>query len=29
MTGMGSQRLMVFSAEMLIQLAPLHPQADI
>lgn len=28
MDGMGSQRLMVFSAEMLIQLAPLHPGAD-
>ncbi len=29
MAGMGSQRLMVFSAEMLIQLAPLHPAADL
>lgn len=28
MEGMGSQRLMVFSAEMLLQLLPLHPQAD-
>lgn len=26
--GMGSQRLMVFSADMLRQLLPLHPQAD-
>lgn len=28
MTGMGSQRLMVFSADMLLQLLQLHPQAD-
>ena len=28
LTGMGTQRLMVFSAEMLRQLMPLHPQAD-
>ncbi|MBA4160909.1 MAG: hypothetical protein C0515_02245 [Novosphingobium sp.] len=28
MTGMGTQRLMVFSAEMLLQLLPLHPEAD-
>ena len=28
MTGMGSQRLMVFSAEMLLQLLPLHGEAD-
>lgn len=28
MTGMGTQRLMVFSAEMLLQLLPLHPLAD-
>ncbi|MEQ1639824.1 MAG: alanine racemase [Novosphingobium sp.] len=28
MTGMGTQRLMVFSAEMLLQILPLHPQAD-
>lgn len=28
LTGMGMQRLMVFSAEMLRQLMPLHPQAD-
>lgn len=28
MGGLGSQRLMVFSAEMLLQLMPLHPQAD-
>lgn len=28
LTGMGTQRLMVFSAEMLRQLLPLHPQAD-
>ncbi len=28
MTGMGTNRLMVFSAEMLLQLLPLHPQAD-
>jgi D-serine deaminase-like pyridoxal phosphate-dependent protein len=28
MTGMGSQRLMVFSADMLLQLLPLHPDAD-
>lgn len=28
MTGMGTQRLMVFSAEMLLQLLPLHGDAD-
>lgn len=28
MAGMGTERLMVFSAEMLLQLLPLHPQAD-
>ncbi|MEY4953551.1 MAG: hypothetical protein RL299_1975 [Pseudomonadota bacterium] len=28
MAGMGTQRLMVFSAEMLLQLLPLQPQAD-
>lgn len=28
LTGMGTQRLMVFSAEMLLQLLPPHPQAD-
>ena len=28
MAGMGTQRLMVFRAEMLLQLLPLHPQAD-
>ncbi|MCC6926453.1 alanine racemase [Novosphingobium sp.] len=28
MTGMGSQRLMVFSADMLLQLFALHPEAD-
>jgi D-serine deaminase-like pyridoxal phosphate-dependent protein len=28
MTGAGTDRLMVFSAEMLLQLLPLHPQAD-
>ena len=28
MTGMGTERLMVFSAEMLLQLRPLHPDAD-
>lgn len=28
MAGMGSQRLMVFSAEMLLQLLPLHAQGD-
>lgn len=28
MTGMGTQRLMVFSADMLLQLLPLHGQAD-
>lgn len=28
LNGIGSQRLMVFSAEMLIQLAPLYPDAD-
>jgi D-serine deaminase-like pyridoxal phosphate-dependent protein len=28
LTGMGTNRLMVFSAEMLRQLMPLHPQAD-
>ncbi|WP_374529411.1 alanine racemase [Novosphingobium sp.] len=28
MEGMGTQRLMVFSAEMLLQLLPLHPEAD-
>lgn len=28
MDGMGTQRLMVFSAEMLLQLLPLHPKAD-
>ena len=28
MAGMGTQRLMVFSAEMLLQLLPLHPDAD-
>ena len=28
LTGMGTNRLMVFSAEMLRQLLPLHPQAD-
>lgn len=28
MAGMGSERLMVFSAEMLLQLLPLHPEAS-
>lgn len=28
MTGAGTDRLMVFSAEMLLQLLPLHPEAD-
>lgn len=28
MAGMETERLMVFSAEMLLQLAPLHPEAD-
>lgn len=28
MTGMGTRRLMIFSAEMLLQILPLHPQAD-
>ncbi|MEQ1497320.1 MAG: alanine racemase [Novosphingobium sp.] len=28
MQGMGTQRLMVFSAEMLLQLMPLHPESD-
>lgn len=28
MAGMGTERLMVFSAEMLLQLTPLHPQAS-
>jgi D-serine deaminase-like pyridoxal phosphate-dependent protein len=28
MSGMGTQRLMVFSAEMLLQVLPLHPEAD-
>ena len=28
LTAMGSDRLMVFSAEMLLQLLPLHPDAD-
>lgn len=28
MTGMGTNRLMVFSADMLLQLLPLHPAAD-
>lgn len=28
MQGMGTERLMVFSADMLLQLLPLHPQAD-
>lgn len=28
MTGMASQKLMVFSADMLLQLLPLHPDAD-
>lgn len=28
MAGMGTQRMMVFSAEMLLQLLPLHPRAD-